>query len=135
MLDVAIDAAKKGGELALRYFKTQPKVSYKPDNSPVTEADIEVEKLIRNILAKNFPDHGIIGEELPPINPKAKYQWVIDPIDGTRDFIRSIPNWAVYIALLKDNQPISSVIFFPTMETLITAEKNKGTYLNARRAK
>ncbi len=135
MLDVAIDAAKQAGELALKYFKTQPKVTYKADKSPVTRADIEAEKLIRKIISKNFPDHGIIGEELPPVNPKAKYQWVIDPIDGTRDFIRRIPNWAVYIALLKDKQPISSVIFFPTMGTLITGEKNKGTYLNGRRAR
>src|SRR3989344_4652305 len=110
MIDVAINAAKAGGELALRYFKNQPKVSYKPDNSPVTKADIEVEKLIRKIISKKFPDHGIIGEELPPVNPKAKYQWIIDPIDGTRDFIRQIPYWAVYIALLENQKPIISAV-------------------------
>jgi len=139
MIDVAIDAAKQAGELALRYFKTQNsaswRISYKANSSPVTRADIEAEKLIRKIISKKFPDHGIIGEELPPVNPKAKHQWVIDPIDGTRDFIRNIPNWAVYVALLKDKRPISSVIFFPTMGTLITAEKNKGTFLNGKRTK
>ena len=126
MLDVAIDAAKKGGDLAYRYFKNQPKVSYKPDNSPVTKADIETEKLIRKIITKKFPDHGIIGEELPPINPKAKYQWVIDPIDGTRDFIRQIPYWAVFIALLENNKPTIGIVYFPTEDLLISAQKGKG---------
>src|SRR3989344_1639815 len=118
MLDVAIDAAKQAGEIALRYFKTQPKVSYKADKSPVTRADIEAEKLIRKIISKKFPDHGIIGEELPPVNPKARYQWVIDPIDGTRDFIHQIPHWAVYIAVLEKDKPIMSVIYFPTLSDL-----------------
>ena len=63
MLDVAIDAAKQAGELALKYFKSQPKVSYKADKSPVTIADLEAEKLIRRIIRRKFPDHGIIGEE------------------------------------------------------------------------
>lgn len=135
MIDVAIDAARQAGELALKYFKSQPKVSYKADNSPVTKADLEAEQLIRNIIHKKFPDHGIIGEEFGEEKPDAKYKWVIDPIDGTRDFIRSIPNWAVYIALLKENQPIISVIFFPTMGTLITGEKNKGAFLNGKRAR
>lgn len=134
MLNVAIDAATKAGDLTLKYFKDQPKVLYKADKSPVTKADIEAEKLIRDIISRKFPTHGIIGEELPPVNTEAKYKWVIDPIDGTRDFIRGIPNWAVYIALLKENQPIISVIFFPTMKTLVTAEKNKGTYINNKKA-
>ena len=134
MIDVAIDAAKQAGELALRYFKTQPKVSYKADSSPVTRADIEAEKLIRRIITKKFPDHGIIGEELPPVNPKAPYQWAIDPIDGTRDFIRGITNWAVFITLLQKGKPIKSVAYFPAIGTLITGEKNKGTFLDNKKA-
>ena len=134
MLDVAIDAAKQAGELALKYFKSQPKVSYKADKSPVTRADIEAEKLIRKILSKNFPDHGIIGEELPPVNPGARYQWVIDPIDGTRDFIRRIPYWAVFVALMDNRKPIISTINFPAVGTIITAQKHKGTLLDGKKA-
>ncbi|KKT80898.1 MAG: hypothetical protein UW78_C0022G0004 [Candidatus Azambacteria bacterium GW2011_GWA1_44_9] len=130
MLDVAIDAAKQAGELALKYFKSQPKVSYKADKSPVTIADLETEKLIRRIINRKFPDHGIIGEELPPVNPKADYQWVIDPIDGTRDFIRRIPFWANYIAVLKNNKPIMGVIFLPILGDMITSQKGNGTFLN-----
>lgn len=132
MIDVAIEAAKAGGDLAYRYFKTQPKVSYKPDNSPVTKADIEVEKLIRKIIAKNFPDHGIIGEELPPVNPKAKYQWVIDPIDGTRDFVRKMTTWTTLLALLENKKPITGIAFFAGSNELFSAEKSKGAYLNGK---
>lgn len=135
MLDVAIDAAKRGGDLAYRYFKTQPKVSYKPDNSPVTKADIEVEKLIRKIISKKFPDHGIIGEELPPINPKTKYQWVIDPIDGTKQFIRDMPFWGTLLAVLENNKPIIGITYFPVFDEFAVAQKNKGSYLNDKKVR
>lgn len=133
MIDVAIDATKQAGALALKYFKTQPKVSYKLDKSPVTKADLEVEKLIRKIITKNFPDHGIIGEELPPINPKAKYQWVIDPIDGTKSFVRSLPFWSTLLALMENGKPIIGISFSPTLDELLTAEKGEGAYLNGKR--
>src|SRR3972149_2544454 len=132
MIDVAIDAAKAGGDLALRYFKSQPKVSYKPDDSPVTKADIETEKLIRKIISKKFPDHGIIGEELPPVNPKARYQWVIDPIDGTKSFVRRMPFWSTLLALMENGKPIIGISFSPVDNELFTAEKGKGTFLNGK---
>lgn len=135
MIDVAIDAAKQAGELALRYFKDQPKVSYKPDKSPVTKADIEAEKLIRRIISRKFPDHGIIGEELPPINPKAKYQWVIDPIDGTKSFVRRLPFWSTLLALLENGKPIIGISFSPADNEIFIAEKGKGAFLNGTRQK
>jgi len=135
MINVAIEATKAAGELAYRYFKTQLKVSYKPDDSPVTRADIEAEKLIRKIVAKKFPDHGIIGEELPPVNPKARFQWVIDPIDGTRDFIRQIPYWAVFVAVLKDKNPLMGVIYFPVANDLLIGQKSKGAYINDKKVR
>lgn len=130
MIDVAIEAAKQAGALALKYFKTQPKVSYKPDNSPVTRADIETEKLIRKIITKKFPDHGIIGEELQPVNPKAKYQWVIDPIDGTVDFTRGIETWSTFLAVLENGKPIIGIAFYPSANELFSSQKGNGTYLN-----
>src|SRR3989344_978183 len=136
MLNVAIDAAKQAGELALKYFKSQSaswRITYKADKSPVTKADIEAEKLIRKIISHNFPDHGIIGEELPPVNPKAKYQWVIDPIDGTRSFIRGIPQWCVLVSVMKDNKPIIGVSYYPNQNVLFTAQKSKGTFFNGKR--
>ena len=130
MLDVAIDAAKKGGDLAYRYFKTQPKVSYKPDNSPVTKADIEVEKLIRKIISKNFPDHSIHGEELTDKNVKSKYQWVIDPIDGTRYYSSGLEYWSTLLAVLENGKPIIGISYYPATREFFIAQKGKGTFLN-----
>ena len=135
MIDIAIETAKAAGQLGLKYFKNIPEVKFKKDNSPVTIADVEAEKLIRKIISGKFPDHGFIGEELPSIREKAQYVWVIDPIDGTRDFIRQIPNWSVMIALLKKNVPVAGVIFLPSLDILITAQKDKGTRINGKRGK
>ncbi len=134
MLDVAVDAAKQAARLTYGYFKKQPKVSYKSDNSPVTLADIEAEKLIKKIIAKKFPDHGFIGEEFGNEKPNAKYQWVIDPIDGTRDFSRQTPFWCNLIAVLENGKPIIGVILYPAFNELFTAQKNKGTYLNGKKS-
>ncbi|MBI2327978.1 histidinol phosphate phosphatase [Candidatus Curtissbacteria bacterium] len=133
MIDITIKTAREAGALALRYFKTQPKVSYKLDQTPVTRADIEAERLIRKIITSHFPDHGIIGEELENTNPKAKHQWVIDPIDGTKSFIRGISFWSTLIALLENGKPIIGISFSPTTDELFIAQKGKGTYLNDKR--
>lgn len=135
MLKTAIEAAKLAGNHANKYFKNIPKVTYKADNSPVTKADLEAEKIIRKIITKKFPDHGIIGEELESVNPKAQYQWVIDPIDGTKDFVRGIPTWATLLAVLKDNKPIIGIAYFPYKDEIFVAEKNKGTFFNDKRIK
>src|SRR3989344_5500703 len=128
-------AAKNGGDLAYRYFKTQLKLTYKADNSIVTNADVEVEKLIRKIIAKHFPDHGIIGEELENTNPKAKYQWVIDPIDGTKRFAIGHQYWSTLIAVLENDKPIIGISFFPATDEFFLAQKNKGALLNNHRLK
>src|SRR3990167_11154728 len=130
MLDVAIDAAKKGGELALRYFKNQPKVSYKADNSTVTKADIEVEKLIRKIISKKFPDHSVHGEKLPDKNVESKYQWIIDPIDGTRYYSSGLDYWSTLLAVLENGKPIIGISYYPATKEFFVAEKDKGTFLN-----
>lgn len=149
MIDVAIDAAKQAGALAFSYFgkiknASLPawQVSYKGDNSPVTIADVEAEKLIRKIITKNFPDHGIIGEELGskeskslPAGRQAKYQWVIDPIDGTKRFAIGHQYWSVLIAVLEDNKPIIGISFFPATDEFFQAQKGKGAFLNGRRLK
>ncbi len=135
MIDVAIEAAKAAGDLAYGYFRTNPKVNYKKDNSPVTVADIEAEKLIRKIISKKFPDHALFGEEFPPVNPKSRFKWVIDPIDGTRDYVRQIPSWATLIALLDGDFPILGVAFYPSTDEFFWAKRHKGTFLNGKKTK
>ena len=133
MIKTAIEATRSAGELAYRYFKTQSasrRITYKPDNSPVTRADIEAEKLARKIISKKFPDHGIIGEEFGKTKPDAKYQWVIDPVDGTKDFVRKIPFWSTLLAVLENGKPIIGISFFPAIDEFFIAQKGKGTFLN-----
>lgn len=133
MLDTAIEAAKAGSAVALRYFKNIPKVSYKADNSPVTIADKTAELKIRQVIAGKFPNHGIIGEEHPPTNPSSEYQWCIDPIDGTKQFIRKIPVWGTFVGLIKNGIPILGTIMYPSMNETYWAQKGKGAYLNGKK--
>lgn len=133
MLDTAIEAIKAGAAVSLKYSQKIPKVTYKPDNSPVTIADKTAEIVIRDIIARKFPDHGIIGEEHAPTNPNSPYQWVIDPIDGTKQFIRKIPTWASFVGLMKNNVPIIGIIYYPHFDEIYTAQKGKGAYLNGKR--
>lgn len=135
MINFAIDTARAAGDLAYTYFGKTQNVRHKGDNSPVTFADIEAEKLIRKVICKNFPNHGIIGEELENVNPNSTYQWTIDPIDGTKQFIRNIPYWATLLALLKRGKPIIGVSYMPATGEIATAQKGKGTYLNGKRCK
>lgn len=133
MIDIATDAARQGGQLAYSYIKKFGNVSYKADNSPVTIADKNAERLMRKLISKKYPDHGIIGEELKPTNPKSKYQWIIDPIDGTRDFTRGLPYWCTLLALLENNKPILAVCYFAQSDEMFQAEKGKGAFLNGRK--
>ena len=133
MLDVAIAAAKAGTAVALSYYKKTPKVSFKPDNSPVTIADKTAELAIRAVIAREFPNHGIVGEEHPATNPDSAYQWYIDPIDGTKQFIRKIPVWGTFVGLMKNKVPMLGVICFPCMDEIYSAEKGRGAFLNGKK--
>jgi inositol-phosphate phosphatase/L-galactose 1-phosphate phosphatase/histidinol-phosphatase len=109
----AIQLADKAGEIARRYFRSSLEVIAKDDASPVTIADREIESAIAGMIAKKYPDHGIYGEEHGRINANATYQWVIDPIDGTRAFIAGIPTFTTLIALCEDDIPILGIIDQP----------------------
>ncbi|MEP1209578.1 MAG: histidinol-phosphatase [Rhizobiaceae bacterium] len=96
-------------------FRTNPGVMNKLDEDfdPVTEADRNAETAIRELLEKNFPEHGIVGEEFGTVRSDARFQWIIDPIDGTRAFISGIPVWGTLIGLYDDGVPIAGVMDQP----------------------
>src|SRR3972149_12321119 len=98
VLEVMIHAARGAAEIALKYFRRGVEVTLKADRSPVTQADREAEQIIVEILGRAFPEHGFLGEELGARGSK-EVRWIVDPIDGTRNFVRGIPIWAVLIAL------------------------------------
>jgi histidinol-phosphatase len=126
-LEVAITAAKAGGEVALRYFRTALTVEYKGDCSPVTQADRECEQRIVEVLLAAFPDYGVVGEEFGE-RPGARARWIIDPIDGTKNFIRGIPYFATLIGLEEDGEVTAGVIHAPAVDDLLYAQKGQGAF-------
>jgi myo-inositol-1(or 4)-monophosphatase len=97
------------------YFRSHLSVDLKADESPVTIADQHSEEAMREMIMKEFPDHGILGEEFGRYNPEAEYQWILDPIDGTKTFITGCVLFGTLIALLKNGQPIIGVINLPAV--------------------
>lgn len=130
LLDAAIGFARLGGAHTLRHFRTSMEVIRKSDRSPVTVADREAEWIIREAILARYPDHGIIGEEHGVVNPDARIQWILDPIDGTMSFIHGIPLYTTLIGVTVDSVPTVGIIYAPAMEELCDAALGLGTRLN-----
>jgi histidinol-phosphatase len=128
-LEVATQAVKQAAELALRY---QPGIvaERKPDNSPVTEADRECERLIARILTEAFPDDGLLGEEGARAESRSGRRWIIDPIDGTRDYVRGNPLWANLVALEEADEVVAGVVNLPGLGFTYTASRGSGAFRN-----
>jgi histidinol-phosphatase len=108
--------------------------SQKPDSSPVTDIDRSVEALVRSMILDTYPDHQILGEETGlGGRSDSEYTWVLDPIDGTKNFIRGIPYFATQLAVLKGDRPIVAISSAPAMDELLVARLDGGAYLNGRR--
>lgn len=129
-LEVAIEAVTAAGEIALRYFSGSFRVERKADMSPVTEADRKVEEAIVTLLRSAFPSFGFLGEEFGKQGPQDGARWIIDPIDGTRNFVRGIPYWATLLALEEGGEVTLGVIHAPATGELFYARKGEGVYLN-----
>jgi inositol-phosphate phosphatase/L-galactose 1-phosphate phosphatase/histidinol-phosphatase len=112
-LALAIDLADRAGEAIRPYFRRPIAVDDKPDLSPVTAADRAAEAAMRQLIAKRFPAHGIIGEEFGGEREEADFVWVLDPIDGTKSFISGIPLFGTLIALAHHGRPILGIIDQP----------------------
>ena len=130
MLETAIEAAKEGGKILEKYFETNLQRETKEDSSIVTIADRETEDKIVEIIKAKYPEHGFLGEEGGETDTGSEYSWVIDPLDGTRNFVNGIPIFAISIALLKGNEHIASVIYNPLTDAMFSAEKGKGSFCN-----
>ncbi len=131
-LKAAIAIAKSGGALALDYYRRLPtlEVVSKGLQDFVTEADQNVELHIRDLITAAFPDDGIVGEEHAPKTGTTGYRWVIDPIDGTSNFINAMPVWCVVIAIVKDDATQIGVIHDPVHDETFHAVKGAGAMLN-----
>lgn len=133
-LKVAIEAAKRGAEYALKFFGKEIKIYKKNDSSLFTHVDKATEEIIKKTILNEFPDAKFVGEETGGVPTKGKF-WTIDPIDGTRYFIRKTPLWSVLISLIVDGKPVIGVSYMPCLDEIIYAEKGKGAFLNGQKIK
>ncbi len=125
--------AHKAAETALRYFRTGIAFESKSDHSLVTAADRECERLIARELEQAFPDDGLLGEEGAQKNSRSGRRWIIDPIDGTRDFIRGTPAWAVLLGLEVDGDVVAGFACLPALGDLFSASRAGGAFVNDER--
>ncbi|HLC64589.1 MAG TPA: inositol monophosphatase family protein [Candidatus Nanoarchaeia archaeon] len=132
-LKIAIKAAKESGKILNSFLHKDVRVKKKSDNSPVTIADKESEKKIVSIIKNHFPDHNILAEEFAYNKTDSRYKWIIDPLDGTRNFMRRIPFFGNSIALEKAGKVVVGVINMPAMNLLAYAEAGRGSFLNGKK--
>ena len=132
-LEAAMSIAKKAGQLALKYWNHGIIAERKPDASPVTVADREAEREIARALEEAFPEDGLLGEEGSAKDSRGGRRWIIDPIDGTRDFLRGNRAWSVLIGLEAEGEVVAGVSYFPAMDEMFTAARGAGAYCNGER--
>jgi histidinol-phosphatase len=129
-LETGAAIAREAGEIALRYFRSGIGYENKPDHSPVTAADRECEQFIAGAIGKAFPDDGLFGEEGARKEGISGRRWIIDPIDGTRDFIRGHPFWSVLIGFEAYGEVAAGFANMPATGELFTAARGGGAFLN-----
>lgn len=121
--------AAESGKIVKSYFRQAVIVETKSDLSPVTIADKKAEEILREIIMKEFPSHGIIGEEFGVYNESAEYKWILDPIDGTKSFISGAVTFGTLIALTKNGEPVAGVINQPVLSEFLFGD-NRSCELN-----
>lgn len=136
LLDAAREAAQAAEQIIREYYETDLDVEVKSDNSPVTEADVKCEAAIKAVLSNAFPDHGFFGEELGQESMDADYIWLIDPIDGTKSFVRHYPFFSTQIALMYKGELVLGVSNAPAFNggkgEMAWAAKGEGVWLNGK---
>jgi histidinol-phosphatase len=128
-LEAALDAVRAAGAIALRYFRGDVRVMQKADQTPVTQADQEAEAAIVERLRQAFPDVGFLGEEYGEQGHQGR-RWIVDPIDGTKNFVRGIPYWATLLALEEEGEVTLGVVHAPATGELYWARRGHGAWLD-----
>lgn len=127
---------KSGASLKKDFVKiSRTPGKYKGPHEMVTKSDLKAEKIIISELRKKFPTHSIFSEEAGHVGPKSEYQWLVDPLDGTHNFMRKLPIFCTMVALVKNDKIILGAIYVPVMDFMFTAEIGKGAYLNGKKIK
>jgi fructose-1,6-bisphosphatase/inositol monophosphatase family enzyme len=131
----ALALADEARRIVRSALATGFEVQRKSDGSFVTSADFKVEERLRALIQQQFPDHGVVGEEYTPVFPDAAFQWILDPIDGTEDFIQRVPTFGTILALHSRGRPIVGVIDHPALDLRVSAAYGLGAYRNGERVR
>ena len=132
LLDVAMAAAWAGGRRTLAYFNAGVTVDWKADATPVTAADREAEGLIRQVIGRAFPEHAILGEEEGESAGSGPVRWIVDPLDGTRSFVRGVPLYGTLVGVELRGEPVAGVIYLPALDEMLAAARGEGCTWNGR---
>ena len=130
ILDAAISAAQGAADIILSASKFSKIADHKGRTDLVTDTDKESENFICNKIRKVFPDHGILAEESGASLPEAEYQWIIDPLDGTTNFVHDYPSFGVSIGIIKNEEPIVACVVELPVRNIYTAIKGQGAFCN-----
>ena len=131
-LQAALEAARAAGDVIRGFYQRNVKIEVKADKTPVTEADVRSEEVIRELLTRRFPNFGFYGEETGKSDMNAESVWLVDPIDGTKSFVRECPFFSTQIALMRGGRFILGVSSAPAYEELAWAERGAGAFLNGK---
>ena len=136
-LDLAVQTAYEAGRLTLGYFRTEAaRPEFKPDDTPVTAADREAERIIRARIRARYPAHAVVGEEYGEEEGTDRdHRWILDPIDGTKSFVRGVPLYGVLIGLEVEGVCEVGAAYFPALDEMVCAASGEGCYLNGRRVR
>ena len=132
-LHAALEAAQAAGSIIRSLYRKNLQVTTKADATPVTQADVRAEEVIRATLGKHFPGYGFFGEETGQHAMGAESVWLVDPIDGTKSFVRECPFFSTQIALMRAGRFVLGVSSAPAYEELAWAEEGGGAWLNGDR--
>ena len=132
-LDVALEATRTAGEIIRGGWDSDKQITFKGRADIVTDIDVAAEKAVLEILTGAFPDFGILAEESQPVAGDSPFRWVVDPLDGTRNYAQSIPHFCTIVALAEGDDVIAGVVYDPVREETFTAAKGQGAFLNGDR--
>ncbi len=132
-LRIALRLARAAGRAALKHFcKAGLRIERKPDDSPVSAADKAADAVLRRGLRRAFPGHAVVSEESPPDRGDGRHVWILDPVDGTLQFIRGLPHWSVLAALEIDGEVEVGVMDFPALRSTLWARRGGGAFENGK---
>jgi len=129
-MDVAVDAARISGRILQERFRTSKQISFKGPTDIVTDVDLAAEKAVLALLREEYPGFGILAEESKPVESASPFTWVVDPLDGTRNYANGIPHFCTVVALACGDEPVLGVTYDPVREEMFTAEEGKGAFIN-----